>query len=181
MTRSKSLLARLAPLLDFLLVLGCVGVSQDITNAISPLFGWEKVNNLDLLATIPFVAGIAVALVPFVLSTLGFYHRMGLQRIATALRQLASFTGYYLCGVALYQVLRSFPGVMNHVILVNMVLIPPLLFMRYLLLRWYVLHSSSNAARLSQVILVGSPQDIDAGWAALPAYWKKSLNVAGRV
>ncbi len=180
-TRTKNLLARLCPLLDFLLVLGCVAASRDLTNALSPFFGWPQHKNLDILDTSPFITGIAVALVPFVLSALGFYHRLGLQRISTALRQIATFTLYYLGGVALYQVLRSAPDVMMHVLLVNIVLIPVALFLRFLLVRWYVLFSSADEARLSQVLLVGSAADIDAGWNALPSYWKKSLHVAGRV
>ncbi len=181
MTRSKNPLLKLCPLIDFLLVLGCAAFTPELTDLVSPLFGWSTEFNLDVLTTIPFIAGVAVTMVPFVLMMVGFYHRSNLQRVSTALRQLFSFIVYYLCGIALYQITRVRPDVMNHIILVNVVLVPVVLFVRYLLVRMIVLHGSRDKGRLSQVILVGTEEAMESGWESLPAHWKKSLNVVARV
>ncbi len=181
MPRTKPVLSHISPLLDLLLVLAWVVVSRDVTNWLSPFFGWSTQSNLDIFTTIPFLAGFAIALTPILLSGLGFYHRSSLQRISTALRQLATFIVYNLCAVAIYQSLRNSPGVMNHVFVVNMVGIPIILFLRFLAVRWILMYASSDEGRLSQVILVGTREAMEKGWDALPMYWKKSLHVVRRV
>ncbi len=180
MTRHKSFLTRICPLLDLLLVLYFASISPEVTDFIAPWVDWKHVGSFDILTATPFVAGLAVAMVPIILQAVGFYHRRGLQRISSALRQLTVFTAYYLCAIAIYQSLRAHSTVMNQVIVVNMVGVPLLLFMRYLLVRALLLHTRSAEPRLTQVILAGTPEAMEKGWNSLPEYWKRSLHVVTR-
>ncbi len=180
MTRNKPLLARVCPLLDLLLTLGCASISPHITNCIAPYVGWQPIGDFDIFSTTPFVAGMAVAMVPFVLHAVGFYHRRGLQRISSALRQLSTFVVYYLCAIALYECLRDHPHTMTQVIVTNIVLVPLAIFLRYVLVRALLLHVAPHEDDLTQVILAGNEQDIETGWQELPHYWKRSLHVVAR-
>ncbi len=159
-------------------MLGCAYVSPAIADFIAPHVGWQPIGDFDILSATPFVAGVAVAMVPLVLQAVGFYHRRGLQRVASAVRQLSAFVVYYLCAIALYECLgRDHSPIMTQVMVVNMVAVPLLLFARYLLVRSLLIHTAPDERDLTQVILAGTKEDIEAGWAALPSYWKRSLHV----
>lgn len=171
----------LSPLVDLILTFGCVYFSPQLTNLLAPLFGWQELEDINIFTLTPFVAGAAVMAVPLVLRVVGFYYKQGLQRVSTALRQLFTFVVYYLCALALYQSTRSIPMFLNHVILVNMVAIPVLLFLRYFLFRQLRLHASPGRRRLRNVILAGpSQQEINQTWAELPSYWRANFQIVGQ-
>ncbi len=182
MTRNANLLSRSCPIMDLALALCCTFISPDLTNALAPLFGWEIVENFSIIGTAPFLVGVAVAAVPIILRLTGFYHRGNLQRVSTAIRQLFTFSVYSFCAFAIYQSTRNREGYvyMNHVILVNMVALPVLLFLRFLLLRWLQLNTARGRNHLRQVILAGTAEDIARGWDTLPHFWKRSLHVVGK-
>lgn len=181
MTHNRSILARISPLADFALAICCAYIAPDLTNLISPLFGWEIKEEFNIIVTTPFVVGMAITAVPLVLRLLGFYHRGNLQRITTAVRQLATFLVYYLCAAALYQSTRSQGDYLyiGHVILTGAVLLPVLVFARFLLFRSVQIKTDSDGRRLRRVLLVGTSADVEQGWANLPDSWKRSLSVAG--
>lgn len=182
MTHNARLLSCTCPLIDLALALCFAFVSPELTNAVAPLFGWAIVENFSIIETAPFLAGAAIAAVPIVLRLTGFYLRGNLQRVSTAMRQIFTFAVYYLCAFALYQSTRNREGYvyMNHVILVNVVAIPVLIFLRFLLLRWLQLNTARGRNHLRQVLLAGTAEAIANGWEALPHFWKRSLHVAGK-
>ncbi|MGN0836517.1 MAG: hypothetical protein ACI4OS_03670, partial [Akkermansia sp.] len=151
-----------------------------MTDFIAPYCGWDSEFTLDILRQSPLLSGMAIAFVPLVLHVVGFYHRAGLQRISTALRQLAHFCAYYLCAVAFYQTLRSHSLIFNHVLLVNMVGVPCVIFLRFLLVRTFKIYILRRPGHLRQVILAGAREQVERGWNKLPDYWKKYMNVVGR-
>lgn len=165
---------------DLGLVLTFALFSPNLTNLVAPYCGWDCEATPDILRRSPFLSGMAIAFVPLVLHAVGFYHRAGLQRISTALRQLAHFCAYYLCAVAFYQTLRSHSLLFNHVLLVNMVGVPCVIFLRFLLIRLIKLYILRRPGHLRQVILAGTREQVEKGWNKLPDYWKKYMNVVGR-
>ncbi len=172
----------IAPWLDFVLVSVFAYYSPAIVNLIAPLVDWNLIDEeYNIIWHSPFLAGVALVSVPFILRLVGFYHRHNVQRIGTALRQLLAFSVYYLCAIAVYNTLRNHDMTFNHTLVVNMVGVPVVLFLRFLLLRLIKMHTGLGHNRLRQVILAGTEEDIEKGWNAMPAYWRASMNVVGRV
>ena len=182
MTRNRSILSRISPLVDLTLSLCCAYIAPELTNWISPLFGWQTQEGFNLITTTPFVVGAAVAAVPVVLRLVGFYHRGNLQRTSSAVRQLFAFFVYYLCAIAIYQATRGQGAYyyINHTNLVCLITISLALFLRFQLFRWLQLHTTNGRQHLRSVLLAGSREDIDNGWNQLPQHWLKSAHVAGR-
>ncbi len=181
MTRKRSILSRISPLVDLSLSLFCAYISPVLTNLVAPLFGWQIQENFNLITTTPFVVGAAVAAVPVVLRLVGFYHRSNLQRTSSAIRQLFTFCVYYLCAIAIYQATRVHGDYfyLNHTILVCLCIIPLALYLRFLLFRWLQLNTSRGRQHLRNVILAGKREDIEEGKAQLPQYWMRSLRTVG--
>lgn len=178
----RGTLLKLTPLIDLALALGCVCISPAVTNLISEPLGLQVVESFSLLDCTPFIAGMAIAGVPFVLQLLGFYHRNSLQRTSTALRQLLSFVVFYLCLLGIYQLVREGAGAlyMNHVLITTAILIPLAIFLRFHLFKLCYLLSKPSPDSLTQVILAGDAEAIEKGWAELPESWKRCMNVAGK-
>lgn len=181
-TGEKSFRFGIIPILDVVLVWVFAYFSPDITDIIAPLVDWEPVGeDYNIILSSPFLAGAALVSVPFVLRLVGFYHRNNVQRVITAARQLIAFSVYYLCAIAVYNTLRNHPDSFNHTLVVNMVGIPLVLLLRFVLWRFIKLHTRFGKGRLRQVILAGTAADIEEGWNSLPDYWRASLNVVGRI
>ena len=182
MTRNRSILSRISPLVDLALSLCCAYIAPELTNWISPFIGWQAQKGFNLITTTPFVVGVAVAAVPVVLRLVGFYHRGNLQRTASAVRQLFAFFVYYLCAIAIYQATRGQGDYyyINHTILVCLITILLALFLRFHLFRWLQLHTTNGRNHLRSVLLAGSQEDMENGWNQLPQHWLRSAHVAGR-
>lgn len=179
MTSSKAYLPRLLPLADLVLTILCAYYAPWITNAVAPLLGWQQGPCFDVFTT-TFIAGIAVAAAPVVLYVLGFYRRRNLQRVSTALRQVSSFTVYYLCVIAIYQSLGEHSKHFNHVVMVCIVLVPLVIFLRYLVCHYISLYCCGHGS-LRPAILAGmSRESIEQGWAGTPSYWRRSFNIVAR-
>lgn len=176
----QSFLSRITPLLDLILVFLFAYFSAGITNRLAPLFGWERETAFNLITTTPFLAGAALFSIPFVLHLVGFYHRNSLQQITTAVHQLITFAAYYFVVLYVYQSLSNDSVYFNHVLLVNAIGIPCVLFVRFLITRFRNLHTSRGRRELRQVILAGSEEDISRQWDKLPTYWRNCFNVVGR-
>lgn len=153
--------------------------SANITNRLAPLFGWERETAFNLISTTPFLAGAALFSIPFVLQLVGFYHKNNLQQIGSAVRQLVTFAAYYFVALAIYQGVSDDSVYYNHVLLVNAIGIPCLLFFRFLIIRFWKLHTKCGRKGLRQVIIAGSEEDIARQWDSLPAFWKNRFNVVG--
>lgn len=183
MTRSKKQAKLLLPIIDLLLALTCAYYSPAIANAVSPLFGWQAEPNFNAFTASPFMAGAAVAAVPFLLRMVGFYHRGNLQRLSTAVRQIFTFIMYYLCMMAVYHLAidNAISIFMNHLILVSIVIIPLCIFARYYILRFIQINTSAGRSHLRSVLIAGDSDDIETNWSTLPDIWKRSLTVVGKV
>lgn len=181
MIRDPRFTSRVLPLVDLGLILACVHFSPSIANMVAPLLGWSAAEEYEVLAVAPFLAGAAVAAAPFLLYLVGFYQRHGLQRTTSALKQLFTFGIYYLCALALYQTLFSLSPVSNHIVLTNIVVIPLVLFLRFVSYRSFRLRQSAGTDKLTQILLAGTQEDIAKGWQELPAFWKRTQHVVGHV
>ena len=170
----------LYPILDLLIAGVFAYISPYITNLLAPVFGWPQGEVFNFFTTTPFLAGVAIMCVPFVLQRVGFYHRQNMQRIVTAVRQLFAFDLYYLSGAALYLALDSYSLFYNSTLLVNLVGVPVVLFLRFLLARAWMTRRANASKYLSQVILLGAEADMEKGWSATPAAWRSRVNVVGR-
>ncbi len=178
---SKNLFSKLCPFIDLVLVILFAYYSPIVTNWVAPVFGWDAGPDFNIFEVITIIAWTAVIAVPFVLNFVGFYRRQNLQRISSAVRQLFTFAMYYLCAIAIYQSLGEKHSVFyNHVIFVNIVGIPLVLFLRYYLSRQWTRHISTDKNKLRQIILAGTEENIEAGWNRLPAYWRANFNVVGK-
>lgn len=177
---SQSYISRITPLIDFALAFGYAYFSANITNILAPMFGWEKATTFNLLTTTPFMAGAALVSIPFVLHLVGFYHRNNVQQISTAIKQLSVFVAYYFFALAIYLGLRNNSLYFNHVVLVNAIGIPVVIFCRFVIMRWWNLHTGVGRRMLRQVILAGTAEDIEKVWDKTPAYWKNAFNVVGK-
>lgn len=183
MNGKKAFLFKLFPLLDLALILLCVWVAPYIADHVlaEPL-GWSKNPQYQLLSVAPYLGGAVIVLAPFVLHLVGFYRKQSLQRVSTALRQIALAGAYYLCVLALYQTISPLSEATNHVVLVSIVLVAVTLFLRFLATRWMRLCMSSSPASRIPVLLIGQDEDvIEKGWASLPRFWKGTLHVVGHV
>ena len=176
----KSLFSRACPLIDLALIIAFAYFSPDVTNWVSPLFGWEQGLNFNIFEVITYLAWTAVIAAPFVLNFVGFYSRQNLQRPITAARQLLTFAAYYLCIIAVYQSLGNHSLFYNHVIMVNIVGVPLVLFVRFFLSRAWARHISTDKDKLRQIVLAGTEENIEAGWNSLPKQWRANFNVVGK-
>lgn len=176
----KNSLLQFASVADFCAALLFAYYSPQLTNLAAPLMGWQVQEPINILMRSPFLSGMAITFVPVVLYVVGFYHRGNVQRVSTALRQLLLFTTYYLCAIAFYQTLRIHDAYVSHILLVNMVGIPVVIFIRFLLVRMWKLRIRRNPADLRQVILAGASEErINEAWAKLPEYWRRGMHVVG--
>ena len=179
--RSKFYLRCLYPFLDFCLAVVFAYCSPWVTNAVAELSGMATGPFFNILTTSPFLAGAALVAVPVILRQVGFYHKQNMQRISSALRQLLTFGVYYLCAIGLYLAIEETSPFHSLTLLVNLVGIMLVVFLRYLIIRWHNIHSGHAAAHRRQVILAGSPENIEKGWNSFPEYWRANFNVVGRV
>lgn len=175
-----SFLSRIVPLTDFAIVFIYAYYSAGITNRLAPLFSWERETTYNLITSTPFLAGAALVSIPFVLHLVGFYHKNSLQRVSSALHQLFAFAAYYFVALCIYQGISNESVYTNHVLLVNAVGIPCVLFLRFLITRFWKLHTGKGRQNLLTVILAGSEADVEKQWSKLPEYWKKRFRVIGR-
>lgn len=176
----KSFISRITPLLDLVIAFVFAYYSANVTNRLAFLFGWERETAFNLITSTPFLAGAALFSIPFVLQSVGFYHKNNLQQISSALRQLVTFAAYYFVALAIYQGVSDESVYYNHVLLVNAIGIPALLFVRFLTIRFWRLHTKLGRRGLRQVILAGSEDDIARQWDTLPTFWKHRFNVVGK-
>ena len=182
MTRnSKFYLSSFYPLLDFVLASVFAYFSPYIANLIAPLFGWAGGAHFNLLTASPFLAGVALVAVPIILRQVGFYHKQNMQRVGNALRQLGVFAVYYCCASAIYLSVEEIPPFYSHTLLVNMVGIPLVVFIRYLLVRWRNLRRNNPEEFRRQIILAGAEDAVEKGWNSYPEYWRRNFNVVGRI
>lgn len=179
--RSKFYHRCLFPCADFVLAGVFAYFSPYVTNWIASLFNQPQHGFFNLLTSSPFLAGAALVAVPIILRQVGFYHKQNMQAVSTALRQLLAFAVYYLCGIGLYLAVQETSVYYSQTLLVNLVGITLVIFLRYLLVRWYFLRRRNVQKYRRQVILAGAPGDIDKGWAAMPDYWRQNFNVVGRI
>ncbi len=175
----QSFLSRIIPLADLALALIYAYYSAGITNRLAPLFGWERELSYNLITGTTFLGGAALVSIPFVLQFVGFYHKNNLQRISSALRQIITFSAYYFVALFIYQSISDESVYRNHVLLVNAVGIPCMLFLRFLLTRFWKLHTNHGRQSLLPVILAGREEDVERQWNQLPSYWKKRFRVVG--
>ena len=168
------------PVVDLLLAGLFAYFSPYVTNWVAPLFGWQTGPFFNLLLASPFLAGAGIMAVPFILRQVGFYHKQNMQRCITALRQLVAFDAYYLCALGVYMSIQSYAVFYSQTVLVNLVGIPLVLFLRFLLVRQYYLHRNNTEAYRRHVILAGSEHEIETGWNRLPAQWRSRFCVVGR-
>ena len=176
----KNLFSRACPFIDLALIIAFAYFSPAITNWVSPLFGWDQGPGFNIFEVITYLAWTAVIAAPFVLNFVGFYSRQNLQRPITAARQLLTFAAYYLCIIAIYQSLGKHTLFYNHVIMVNIVGVPLVLFVRFYLSRAWARHISTDKDKLRQIILAGTEENIEEGWNSLPKYWRANFNVVGK-
>lgn len=181
MLGNRHIISKLLPLIDLALILACVILSPLISNLVAPLFGWPVSYSYHVLRVAPFLAGAAVVAAPVILHLVGFYRRYGLQRTSSAIKQLFTFGIYYLCALALYQTIFSLTEISNCIVLTNIVIVPIVLFLRFIGYRSLRLWWSKGSENLTQVLLMGTPEAIEQGWQNLSDFWKRSLHVVGRV
>ena len=179
--RSKFYHRCLYPCVDFVLASLFACCSPYVTNAVAEGQGHTPQEFLNLLTASPFLAGAALVAVPVILRHVGFYHKRNLQRVGNALKQILSFAVYYLCGIGLYLALEETSAYYSLLLLVNLLGISLVVFLRYLLVRWYYLHSSRAEELRRQIILAGTAEAMEKGWASLPEYWTRNFNVVGRI
>ena len=169
----------LYPILDLLLAGLFAYISPYVTNLVAPWFGWPQGGFFNFFTTTPFLAGVAIICVPFILQRVGFYHRQNMQRITTAARQLFAFDMYYLCAAAIYLALENYSLFYNGALLVNLVGIPLVLFLRFLAARAWMTRRADAGRYLLKVIVLGAEADVEKGWNATPAAWRSRVQVVG--
>lgn len=176
---SKFYRLRFYPLVDLLSAVIFAYYSPYVTNWVAPVFGWQQGHFFNILLASPFLAGAAIMAVPLILRQVGFYHKQGLQRPVTALRQLLAFGSYYLCAMGVYTAVTEIPIYNSQILLTNLVGIVLVIFLRYLLTRFINLHRAERFRR--QIILAGEEKLVQAGWEGMPEHWRRNFKVAGRI
>lgn len=181
MTRnSKFLIQSFYPLSDLILAGLFAYSSPWVTNSVAPVFNWQPCPFFNLFDASPFLAGAALMAIPIILRQVGFYHKQNMQRISTAARQLLAFTVYYLCAMGLYTALNETTFGRIQVLLVNLVGIPLVIFLRYLAVRFINTCRPDANTQRRQIIVAGSPEDIDCGWNKMPEPWRRNFRIVGR-
>ena len=170
----------LYPILDLLLAGAFAYVSPLIMNLLAPFFGWPQGDFFNFFTTTPFLAGVAIICVPFILQRVGFYHRQNMQRVTTAARQLFAFDMYYLCVAAVYLALENYSLFYNGTLLVNLVGIPLVLFLRFLAARTWMTRRAVAGQYLLKVIILGPDTEVEKGWNSTPEAWRSRVQVVGR-
>ncbi len=181
MTRkTKFFIHSVYPLMDLILSGVFAYYSPYVMNWVAPVLGWKQGELFNLFIASPFLAGAALMAVPVILRQVGFYHKQNMQRVGTAVRQLFGFAVYYLCAMGLYTALAETPFYRAQILLVNLVGIPLVVFLRYILVRFINLRRSNVNEYRRQVILAGSEQVVQQEWEKLPEHWRNNFNVVGR-
>ena len=181
MTRiSKFYIRSVYPLLDLVLAGLFAYSSPWVMNWVAPYLGWKQGEFFNLFEASPFLAGAALMAVPVILRQVGFYHKQNMQRVGIAARQLLIFAVYYLCAMGLYTALEETTFYRSQILLVNLVGIPLVVFLRYLLVRTYNLCHSNAKEYRRQVMLAGSEDALQKGWEKMPEHWRRNFNVVGR-
>ncbi len=181
MTKNNRFLVQsLYPLLDLILAGIFAYYAPYVTNWVSPLFGWQPNAFFNLFTASPFLAGAALMSMPICLRQIGFYRKQNMQRVITALRQLFTFAVYYLCAMGLYTAITETSVQNSQILLVNLVGIPLIIFVRYLLSRTINRFRPRAIEYRRQVILLGDEDTVSENWKNLPSHWRRNLNVVGR-
>lgn len=181
MTRSSKFYCQsFYPLLDLVLAGTFAYFSPYVTNWIAPLFGWKPGAFFNLFLAAPFLAGAALMSIPLTLRYVGFYHKQNLQRIGNAVRQLLAFATYYLCAMGLYTAFSETPFYNSQILLINLVGITLLLFLRFLVVRYFSLRRGNVEIHRRQVILAGHEAAVQKGWENLPEHWRNNFHVVGQ-
>lgn len=179
MTRnSKFFIQSFYPFSDLILAGLFAYVSPYVTNWVAPLFGWQLGSFFNLFIASPFLAGAALMSIPITLRQVGFYHKQNLQSPATAARQLLTFAVYYLCAMGLYTALNESTSNRSQILLVNLVGIPLVVFLRYLVARFLNSCRTQSEQARRQIILAGDENNVRDGWKKLPRQWRKAFNIA---
>ena len=118
--------------------------------------------------------------IPVILRQVGFYRKQNMQRTVTTLRQLLAFVVYYLCAMGLYTAIFETSFHNSQILFVNLVGIPVVLFVRYLIVRFINNQRAASDEYRRQVILVCDKETMQERWDNMPKNWLKNLNVVGR-
>lgn len=154
--------------------------SPYVTNWVAPFFGWNSGVFFNIFLASPFMAGAALVSIPIILRQVGFYHTQNMQRPITAARQLFTFAIYYLCAMGLYTAATDSSVNRSQILLINLIGIPLVIFLRYLVSRWINASRSNKTQHRRQVILAGSEEAVRNGWDKMPEHWRKSFNIVER-
>ena len=118
--------------------------------------------------------------IPVILRQVGFYRKQNMQRTVTTLRQLLAFVVYYLCAMGLYTAIFETSFHNSQILFVNLIGIPVVLFVRYLIVRFINNQRAASDEYRRQVILVCDKETMQERWDNMPKNWLKNLNVVGR-
>ncbi len=169
-SQQKPILARISPVVDFLLVFLYCYYAAEVANFIAPLVDWPELPEFNLFTATPFIAGAGMALCPVLLSVTGFYSRNNLQRPAKAINQILLFVIIYLCAIAFYQSRQPRSTFMNNTMMVIMVGVPILLFARYGIFRLLQLYTFMGQRYKNRMLVIGDKKY----WESFPTQWRQS-------
>lgn len=180
MLKSGPFLQRVFQTVDVCLIIVCIYCSQYILPAIAPALNWQHPGgNLNLFLTDPGSTIAAVILIPILLRRCGFYRKNNLQHPLRAFQQLAAALLWSLAGIAIYQMARNIPPDLRHLLWINIVQIPVLLYARYLICYFYLAHVSCSPNLLRSVVLFGKKDEATLQWERLPRLWRRTFHVVG--
>ncbi len=179
MLKNGPFLQRVFHIVDIALIIACIYGSQYILPVLAPALNWPNPGPVNLFLTDTGSTIAAVILIPILLRRCGFYRKNNLQHPARAFQQLAVALLWALAGIALYQMARNIQPHLRHLLWINIVLIPCVLYIRYLICYFYLSHISCSPHLLRSAVLFGKRAEVEARWEQLPHLWRRTFNVVG--
>lgn len=179
MYKNGTIFQKGSQLIDIVLIALCMYGSSYLLSPVASLFHWQITEpSVHLFKSNPYASVATIVIVVTLLSQKGFYRSKGLQTPLRALQQIFVAWIVTLAGIALYQMSCNSSPNHLHLIWINVIIIPVVLYCRYLLSYFYTSCVSCSPSHLKSVLLMGNKENVLSQWEKLPHAWKRSFALA---
>lgn len=180
MYKNGTIFQKASQLIDVLLIALCMYGASYLLPLIAPHLNWEiSAPPANLFEQSPYASVATIIIAVTLLSQRGFYRSKGLQTPLRALHQIFVAWIVTLAGIALYQMSCNSSENLRHLIWINVIIIPIVLYCRYAACYFYISCVNCSPSHLKSVILMGNKEDVLPQWENLPHGWKRSFSLAG--
>jgi len=178
MSQTKPLIARLSPLIDYILITLLICKGNFFVHLLTPHFGWDAIGDIAILKQMPLTANLLGCAILIVLTSHGFYKLGNLQRPFCAIKQILNTLLYFFMATVFYLLFTEYTPQYRHLLLVAFVVIPSVIYLRYLSFHFLQLYTPIGKHKKLQLLVVGTRANIEKNWKTPPPAWQAYLKQA---